>query len=421
MIKKLLVFSSIFFIHYFTCHSSGFQVQLQGNRQTGIGNVGTSLFPDVSSIFFNPGAMSFTNSGVMFGGSFIFSGNTYYDSETPNSTYTANTDNAVGTPFYFYGLWNLNKKFSAGLGVYTPFGSGVSWGEDWKGEDVLREISLTSIYIQPTLSYQITDNLGIGAGFVYAIGNVNLQRGLPINGQEVDPAAELDGSASGMGFNVGVFYKPNSQWNFGLNYRSQVDMEVEDGSANFTVPSALQNVFPATSFQATLPLPAVWAAGITYYPSQKLSITGEANLVEWSAYQSLDFDFEASQINDTESPRNYEDSWVLKLGGEYQLNDHIALRAGGYYDFSPVQPGFMTPETPDANRIGLTVGIGYKPIANLQIDLSFLYINGQERTQTLAEAQEAGTINMEEGRFDVLPGTYQLNALIPGISVGYNF
>src|SRR5690554_4287618 len=83
--------------------ASGFQVLLQGNRETAMGNVGVGLRPEASSIFFNPGALSMmTRNSVSVGVSGIFSHNSYYASDVPNSNYTANTDNPMGTPFHVY-------------------------------------------------------------------------------------------------------------------------------------------------------------------------------------------------------------------------------------------------------------------------------------------------------------------------------
>ena len=91
------------------------------------------------------------------------------------------------------------------------------------------------------------------------------------------------------------------------------------------------------------------------------------------------------------------------------------MRGGAYFDQTPVQDGYMTPETPDANRLGLSLGVGINPIENLSIDASLLFINGFTREQTKADINAAGTNG------DVLAGKYQLRAIVPGISVGYSF
>src|SRR5699024_1719590 len=142
-----------------------------------------------------------------------------------------------------------------------------------------------------------------------------------------------------------------------------------------------------------------------------------------SAYEELKFEFNGEVGGSTESvsPRNYEDTWTIRLGGEYMATDALAVRAGIYYDQTPVQDGYMTPETPDTDRIAITARIGYDVSVQFGIDLSFLYIRGMEREQIVSDAEKAGTLDMEEGTQDVLPGTYKLNAFVPCITLSFHF
>lgn len=420
----LILLSTLFFSG--SVLGSGFQVLLQGNRETAMGNVGVGLRPEASSLFFNPGALSMmTGNSISVGASGIFSNNTYYASDIPNSTYTAKTDNPMGTPFHVYGTFGAEgSKLKFGIGVYTPYGSQVVWEKDWRGAQLLDEITLQAIFVQPTVSYKINDIISVGAGFVYMFGSVNLQKQLPVSSAAGRSSIELDGSANGVGYNLGVYVIPSEKFSIGLNYRSKVEAEVKEGDALFhNIPAAAADQFKADQFKAMLPLPSNTTFGIAFRPITPLTLSAEVSMVEWSAYKELKFEFNGSVGGSAESisPRNYEDAWVFRLGGEYMATDILALRAGIYYDQTPVQAGYMTPETPDSDRIGLTAGIGYAVSDHFGIDLSFLYIQGMEREQTIEDAISAGTINTSNGTQDVLPGTYKLNAFIPGISLSYHF
>ena len=424
--KGLFVLGLLVCMHTFSAYSSGYQVLLQGNRSTAMGNLGVALSPDASSMFFNPGAMSFMEgSQIMLGGNGIFSSIAYWNN-AQNTGVVENTDNPAGTPFHVYGVFGgAESNWKFGLGVYTPYGSSAKWGTEWTGKYLLDELTLRAIYTQATASYKINDQLSIGAGFVANFGSVNLQRTLPIDGED-RASVELDGNSDvAFGYNVGIFYKPNDQWQLGVSYRSKIDAEVNGGDANFeNIPTSLSALFPSTTFSASLPLPSSLNIGVGYLPTENLEIGFQVDYVGWGAYEALAIDFEDNTLGleDSNSPRNYEDSWVFHLGGEYKMNA-LQFRAGGYYDISPVQDGYMTPETPDANRVGLTAGIGYSVSENFQIDLSFLYIMGQEREQTVEQAQAAGTYPMEGSTepYDVQPGTYKLRAYIPGLSLSYKF
>lgn len=404
--------------------AGGYQVALQGQRQIGMGHTGTGLAFDASSIFFNPGSLAFTKTNnVMIGGSLIRSRIRYLAPQETNapSDYATTTNSPMGTPFTLYASYGLASvpKLKFGLGVYTPYGSSVSWAEDWKGYSVLQSLKLSSIFIQPTASYKIMDELSIGGGFVYAIGGVDLKKGIGSLAQESGySSAQLKGNASGMGYNIGLHLQASESFSIGLSYRSQVNMKVKGGDATFKVPSSVTgSLFPSggTKFDATLPLPAVANLGIGYKVNNKWTLACDVNYTFWSAYKELKFEYEkpVNGSTTTASPREYINVPTIRFGAEYMATPELALRAGYYFDKSPVLEGYMTPETPDANRNGYTLGVGYKITDKISADASVLFIEGVQRTQSKESVKAANTNS------DVLPGTYKLKAFCPGISVSY--
>lgn len=424
MTKKILTLLSASVLGSTVALAGGYQVAIQSQRQIGMGHTGTGLANDASSIFFNPGALSFTKkNNVILGASFINSG-VAFRAPSPSTT-TAKTENPVSTPFNVYASFAAKEdsKLKFGLGVFTPYGSTVKWGDDWKGKYILTKLELRAIYVQPTVSYKINDKLGIGVGLDYVNGYVNLQKNIPLNTSDGDAKAELDGKTNNFGFNVGVYYKPTDKLSVGLNYRSKVDAKVEGGDATFTnVSSYLQNgvTFPkggTTKFDATLPLPQVATLGIGYQATEKLLLAFDVNWTGWSAYKELRFDYEApvGGSTSTVSQRKYRDSFAFRVGGEYKATDALTARVGAYYDLSPVKEGYMTPETPDQDRLGLTAGVSYTFNDKFGVDASFLFIEGMEREQ------KQSVVDSEGMSKDVLAGTYKLRAAIPGIGLHYKF
>jgi long-chain fatty acid transport protein len=396
--------------------ASGYQVLLQSNRSTAMGNIGVGLRPDPSSINFNPGALAMMRqNGIQVGANLIYSKIAYSPADNPSEIYY--TDNPVGTPFHLFAAFgpeDSNLKF--GLGVYTPYGSTVNWGSEWIGRTSLTELSLRAIFVQPTVSYRVSDKISLGGGIIYSFGGVNLKRDSePISFEPREYVhAELDGTASGWGYNLGVFFTPNDQLSIGINYRSRIDMTVENGTATFDRPDlvvASGQVPASTSFTSALPLPSYFTIGAAYQFTENFMLGLDVSHAGWSAYQSLRFDY-ADPVGGemyTEAPRNYENTWTIKLGGEYRLVENFKLRAGGYYDQAPVQDGYLTAETPDANTVGLTGGFGLSLGERINLDGSFLYINKQQRS------------NIELDGLNNPIGTYKSKAFIPGISLTVNF
>lgn len=389
--------------------AQGFQVNLQGQIQQGMGGAGTALMQDAASLFFNPGGSSFVHGNSIIGGfTPTFARGAFLDE---NSKQISRTNSPLGTPFAAYGLFEIkdSSKLKLGFAVYTPFGSTVQWEEGWTGRFALTRLELKAIYFQPSVSYRINDKIGIGAGFVYATGKVNLQKDIPVidnNGKYGH--AELDGKANGLGFNLGVYFNATKKLSVGLTYRSKVEMKVDDGEATFTVPEALAPNFPNGKFKSKLPLPYVTTIGFAYHLNQKLDLALDVNYVGWKAYDTLSFDYEnnTASLIDTKSARNYKNTFAFRAGAQYKITEQFLARLGLAYGITPVQNGYVTPETPDANRVNFTAGIGYAIGKHLKIDGSFLFTH-LKRKDTNKETN--------------LNGTFKTNVLAPGISIAYKF
>ena len=304
----------------------GYQINLQGARQIGMGHTGTGLNFGASSIHFNPGALGMMsgNFEVTAGASAIFSNNTFQKS---GSVYTHKSDNPIGTPFFLYGAGKVNDRLVLGLGITTPFGNSLVWGDDWDGRYLIQDISLKAIYIQPTIAFKLSDNLSIGAGLVYAYGDVELHKALPVQGVTGDGQAELTGSTTAFGVNAGLFYQASPSLTFGLSYRSTVDMKMDEGKASFKVPASLATQFPETTFKSALPMPGGIQFGTGWQVTDRFLLAADLQYVLWSAYQELNFEFDAETVPDSRNVRNFENTLIYRIGAEYAMNGFVSGRA----------------------------------------------------------------------------------------------
>lgn len=389
---------------------AGYQLNLQGLRQLAMGGGGAAVPWDASTIFYNPGGLSSLDHFQIYGSAlFIIPGVQYINNDNGISE---RTQEKTFTPFNFYAGGTLKSvpKLGLGIGVYTPFGSGTFWKDDWTGRYIIQNIELQTIFIQPTVSYKVSDMVSIGLGYVFATGNVDLSRAIPLqNTAGADGQAHLDGSAKGMGYNVGVQIKASDKLNFGITYRSRVDMHVEEGDATFTVPGSVASNFQNTKFDATLPCPEVLSLGIGWKALERLTLQFDVNLTGWKAYDSLAFNY-STPVNGSlrsSEARLYHSRMAARLGANYKATDKLEIMLGTAYDPSPVRDGYVTPDLPDANRIVLTTGFCYKPIPNLGILAVVEYVSSERRNSSYDEAG--------------FSGIYQTHAVTPGIGVTYDF
>lgn len=433
MLRKIYLAIALIAITY-SVKAEGYAVNVQGAKQIGMGHVGVAINWDASSMQFNPGALATLDAkySLSMGGSLVWS-NTEYTHPT-NSTLNSKTDNPIATPFYLYGSAKLNDKLAVGLAVYTPFGSSNVWGDKWDGRYLIQEIALKSIYIQPTVSYKINDWISVGAGLNIVYGQFDLEkavdlRGLAQNPSAPDGKATLSGSKVQYGYNLGIFLQPTEKLNVGISYRSKVDVDLDykDGDVEFSVPTAFSTLFPSGGINATLPLPASLNVGFAYQIDEKWLVSADVNFVQWNVYESLNFDFEnetfvtiptspTTTVNvpvvaDTESTRDWDNAMSYRIGAQYSYNEKLDLRAGFYYDETPVQNNHYAPETPGANKIGITGGFSYLLNDKFSIDAAFIYGVGEKVTGTSVDSQDN----------PIFSGEYQNTAFIPSIGITYNF
>ncbi len=406
--KKIIIMLAFLGL-FFNSKAEGYQVNAQSHKNIAMGHTGTALRLGASSVHFNPGALGLMENKYDFslGGVLVMSEVAF---SKQNSTYQTSTNNPVGTPFYFYGATKLNNRFVASIGITTPFGNSLAWNKDWDGRYLIQDISLQAIVVQPTLSYKINDKLGFGIGAMITYGAVDLNRGLPVEDANEEGSVNLKGSTTSVGFNTGIYYDLNDAISLGLNYRSKVTMKMKDGDATFNVPTSLSASFPENNkFDAELPLPANLTFGAGLKLNEKLTLACDLQYVFWSAYDNLFFDFETNteQLADSENPREYKNTLIYRLGAEYNYTTRLILRAGVYYDETPISDGYLNPETPGMNKVGLSMGGTYNISPKLSVDASLLYIHGIKRETGYDPAN--------------FYGTYNSKGLLPGIGFTYSF
>ena len=433
--------------------AEGYQLNTQSARQIGMGHLGTALRLGSESMVFNPAGLSF-----MTGKTDISLGMTGIKSKVKftSGDYTATTDNPMGTPLFGYAGFRITDRFFAGISISNPAGNSLVWPDNWRGTHFVQDISLKAFSIQPTISFKISDQWSIGAGLMANFGSFELNKGLlPIGGLApylaspqfpqpykyiisgtigISPLnANLQGDSKiTYGFNVGIMFTPNDQWSFGLSYRSKVMMTLEEGEASVSAGTeSLQTLFTALStvgsplfnpsiagamslngmgFAAELPIPSNLHLGAAYKPNDKWLVSAELQYVGWSAYDKLVIEFENPALNSTQE-KNFSNSMIYRIGGEYYASEKFTLRAGFIYDSTPVDKMLYSPETPGANKPSFTAGLTFTPSQKFALDLGLQYLNGQKTSGSMPQTAP----------LPAFTGEYKSTALLPSLGLRFNF
>jgi long-chain fatty acid transport protein len=411
--KKCLIF---FFISSpFWLSAQGYQVNAQGQTQQAMGNTGTGFIQDASAVFFNPGGMSFLKeNSVSLGGNAAIVKSAVLDSVDHTLT---NTKTPVSVPFTLYAVYGVDssmgnkqlQKFKFGMGVYTPFGLGVTYPSGWSGAKILNSLSIQTIFIQPTVSYKFNDKLGIGVGFVYGFGSITRNQDLPQFSSGLNSTVDLKGNMHGYGFNTGVYYQATKALSIGLTYRSQVTMDVTKGTATFkNIPSNLTDSIVSGSFKTSMPMPWVISLGGAYKVNDKLTLAADINYIGFKLFDTLRVDLanNSTANPDIKSARNFHNTTSYHIGGQYEVMEGLSARIGLQYILSAVPNGYTTPEGADANRLVYSAGVGYKISPQFNINASYTFQRLLRTDNSLAYKFAA---------------TYKTYASLIGLSLSYNF
>jgi long-chain fatty acid transport protein len=400
--------------------AGGYRVSLQGQKQLAMGHTGVAVVNSAEVMFFNPAGMAFLEDrfNVSVGANALFA-RTKFQNETYN--WRAETEN-TGTPFSAYVSYRVTDWLSAGLAVYTPYGSAVEWDDDWHGSHLVNNIDLKAIYIQPSISLKVNDYFSIGGGPIYVTGSVEFNRNLTqsltddmtMNGNRSDVTIEAK-SVNAWGWTAGFMFNPTDKLRLGMNYRSEIIMEARDGDADFNdIPAFAQGTYSDTTFDADLPLPAELTVGLSYEFSDKFLMAFDYNRAMWHVYEALTVSF-ANGVTSV-NPRNYKDASTYRVGAQYKASSKFALRAGWYFDESPVQEGYFAPETPRNDSMGFTGGLTYQITPKLGVDVSFLYLHFDEVDASYNYyTEDGGVSNANFG------GTYKNVVFSPGVGLTYSF
>ncbi len=393
--KKLLTLLLACVLFASNLNAGGFQINEHGARAMSLGGAFTGLANDPSAIYFNPAGLT------QFKGTRFYFGTTAI---SPSATYTSGTGSAARdyemkgqlfTPINFYITQSLGK-LAVGLGVNNQYGLGTKWNSDWPGRYLAVNTEIKTFFITPVVAYEVFNGFSVSVGGSFVIGDVTIERKLPnpLSPSLKDEEIAMAGDATSFGFTAGLLYKVSDQFQVGANYRSAVKLDFS-GTAT-TTPATFYHPllkvslpFPNGDITAPLETPQNLTLGLAWMPSTDVTFTADYQYVGWSSYDKMEvtfanYDLDLNPANGVQNvstaKRDYQNTYILRAGLEYNVSDKAAIRCGIVYDHNPVKTEYVDPSLPDADRIGLNVGFGGKITENLGVDFAYMLLTFSDRT-----------------------------------------
>lgn len=306
------------------------------------GNAFAATADNPSAIYYNPAGISQLAGDQIQAGLYLISANTKYSSSTGD----AQTDAGLqAVPQLYYTHAFENTPFSAGLGIYAPYGLGMDWGDSPPFVAIAQKGKLLYAAINPVIAWRLHETLS------FAIGPT-------INYCEADfqnASFKFKGDDFAFGFNAGLLWHPIEQWSFGLKFHSATDMDL---SGNSEFP-AFPGTSTATEGQAHFPYFIV--AGVSYRPTTNWNIEVNVDWTDWDSLNTVNFDRQGvGPLTVVPFVFNYQSSWMYEFGVTRQLGNGWFVSVGYIYSENSVPDADYNPIVPDSNLSLGSIGFGHR-------------------------------------------------------------
>src|SRR5688572_4832859 len=373
---------------------------------------------DGSAIFFNPAGILGSGRGT------VSAGVTYIG---PKGSFTNDTSGVATVledlKFYIPHLYyarDLGNGFAAGLGVFAPYGLTTEWPTTFEGRFLGYRSEVAGVYIQPTFAAQITPTIKLGVGFDISMVKVNLRQRADLWSTTLAPGVtggnlgfaegtdfadiNLEGHASGVGFNIGAIWQAHPRVALGVRYLSQQEIYVNKADATIEQINTgiILDAGNPLGVPGGTPLDAVLAGrflpdstlddqtgsthltfpdqlvfGVTVKATDKLNILTDVQFVRWSHFDELALQFE--RLPQKVLREDYENTVGFRLGAEYAVTPKYTARAGFLSHGAAAPDQTVTPSLPEGPRTEFTGGLGATLSPKLHVDVAYQYIDQADR------------------------------------------
>jgi long-chain fatty acid transport protein len=364
--------------------AAGTALDLQSARAVGMAGSVVGFIDDASAIYFNPAGIA-QGQGLDFmaGINGILP---LFNSTAANGIQTSGDRTLIPPPFV-YATWGIIDEVTVGIGVFAPYGLAISWPSTYPGRFIATSVNQTEFDINPTVAVHFGP-VRIGAGAQLVSASVELKRNINLAQPPTAPqaAADLGATAWGFGGNVGVQVDIIEKvLQAGAYYRSRVKFDFTNGKVGFTnIPPAYQSQLYDQPGTTSLTTPDSVGFGLAWRPISCLVLDADFNYFAWQVFQSIALNYPQTPALNSVEPKNWHHTWNYRVGAEWIIDEHWALRGGLLLDKTPSPTSTLQPDLPDATRLNFAGGVGWRSGA-FHIDVGAQYILFFQTTSSIVD------------------------------------
>jgi long-chain fatty acid transport protein len=383
---------------------------------------------DASTVWSNPAGMARLNQNEIDGSvdgifpSISFSGANFVGPGTTTPGTTGGNLIQSAATAGVYALWSVTPDFKLGFAADSPFGQRVANPTNFVGRYQSLVSSITDEQFTISAAYKINSQWSVGGGPVLDFFSARLTQALNIGAASAitgDPVADLHGSDTGVGFNLGVLFQATPDLRFGLDYRSRIRHDITGTQAVF-VPPLLGLLSPPTaaflnaqnsSAKTSITLPDSLTGGVYWQVTPQLALLSDISWTDWSLLKAINITPTSALASPTTIAENWRDTVAVSVGVNYNVTGQLMLQGGFGYDQSPVTDANRTSRIPDSDRYILSIGAQYDIMPNLTVQVAYAHV-------FFASAEIVSQASTTSG---VLVGKYTNSADTVALGVKYRF
>jgi len=382
--------------------ANGFRLPDQDAFATARGEPFAATADNPSAIYYNPAGITQLSGHQVRGGVYGLKLDITY--EAPDGQKFTNGDDLHAVPQFFYTFSPEKLPLSFGLGIYSPYGLSSEWPDDTGFRSIATQGRLSYYTFNPVAAWRISPQLSLAGGLTVNYGDTDLRQGFftPLPGY--GDTFQFKGDGMALGFNAGVLWKPITQLQFGVNYRSATTLDFQ-GYTDLSSPTLNAHQDASAEFK----FPQNVVMGVSWRPTPVWNL--EFNL-DWTDWNRLDtVTINQSPLPSVDLVLNWESSFYYEFGVTRYLKGGWSVSAGYIFNENSVPEANYQPLVADQDRHFISVGVGYQG-QHLGIDLAYQFGYGPSRTVAGSVVNSLG--QSADGEYKFLS-----NALL--LSAGWRF
>jgi len=388
--------------------AAGIAVDLNSARGVAMAGSVAGFIDDASALYYNPAGIA-QGQGIDF--MVGITGIVPFFNVTAANGVQTEGEHGIIPPPHIYATYGISDEITVGLGVYTPYGLKIGWPAEYPGRYIVTEVDLKIFDINPTIGFHFGPvRFAVGAQLAYSTvqlnRDINLLTSNPNVYQPNGPAVELGASAWGYGGTAGVQVDVIEKvFQIGAAYRSRVTYNF-GGNAHFSnIPPPYQGQLYDQQGSTTVTTPDSVVVGFAYKPIPCLTLDFDVTYFTWQVFPAIVLNFPLTPALNSTELKDWHHTWNYRIGAEWVIDEHWALRGGILLDPTPSPAATVQPDVPDSSRVNLATGFGWRAGA-FHVDVGFQWI--------IFTGVTSGEVSTALPLFN--PATYSANALVGTVS-----